>query len=320
MGNQGKMRSSVIEGQPVFIQGRWVKMASVYDEEWMEGQAVVDPELFIKELKSSALKADIFTFCQKLPETQPKYEYYFEWDNAAAIRLSTFENWWNNTLSQETRRNIRLASKRGVSIRILDLDDNLVRGITDIYNETPIRQGKRFYHFGKEFEAVKREHSTLLDRSEFLGAYYKDELIGFIKLVFMGPIAGILNIVSKTSHYDKRPTNALISKAVEESIKHGASFLTYIKFTYGNKIPDSLAEFKRRNGFVQVDYPRYYIPLTFKGKILLRLKLHRGLLGLLPPFIIMSFIEMRAKLYSTKTGHVSLTRTDSGQKGGQVGR
>ena len=296
IGSQNRPQSVVVEGQPVIVRGKWVKIASVHDEEWKEGQVVGSPELFLKGLKASNLEADIFTFCQKLPETQPKYSYYFEWDNAAAISLSTYESWWKDILSQDTRRNIRLANKRGVSIRILNIDDDLIRGIADIYNETPIRQGKRFIHYGKEFETVKKEHSTLLDRSEFLGAFYKDELIGFIKLVFMGPVAGILNIVSKISHIDKRPTNALISKAVEESIKHGASFLTYIKFAYGNKFPDSLAEFKRRNGFVQINYPRYYIPLTLKGNILLKLKLHRGLLGSLPPFIIKTFIGIRTKL------------------------
>lgn len=294
-----QMKSNIIDGLPIIVHKKWGKIASVYDENWTEGQAISNPEDFLTRLKTSDLGADIFTFCQKIPETEPKYGYYYEWDNAAAIPLSTYENWWND-LSQETRRNIRLARKYGVNTAIITLDDSLIKGIVKIYNETPVRQGKRFPHFGKGYEAVQLEHSTLLDHSEFIGAFYQDELIGFIKLVFMGPIAGIINIVSKISHYDKRPTNILISRAVEESISHGALYLTYIKFTYGKKGTDSLAEFKRRNGFIQINYPRYYIPLTLKGRLILKLKLHKGLHELLPPFIIKTFRIMRARINRTR--------------------
>jgi len=43
----------------------------------------------------------------------------------------------------------------------------------------------------------------------------------------------------------------------------------YCNYIY-NDPKSSLTEFKRRNGFEQVLLPRYYIPLTLKGKIALR--------------------------------------------------
>ena len=49
----------------------------------------------------------------------------------------------------------------------------------------------------------------------FLGAYYENELVGFIRLIYVGKEASIIQVLSKMKHYDKRPTNALISKAVE---------------------------------------------------------------------------------------------------------
>ena len=110
-----------------------------------------------------------------------------------------------------------------MAVKTVELDDALIQGITEIYNETPVRQGKPFPHYGKDFSTVKSETSTLLDRSEFIGAYHGNELIGFIKLVYLGNIASILNIVSKNAHYDKRPTNALIAKAVEICSQKGIS-------------------------------------------------------------------------------------------------
>ena len=75
-------------------------------------------------------------------------------------------------------------------------------------------------------------------------------------------------------HYDKRPMNALIAKAAEIYKQKRISQLIYGKFIYGNKRRSSLVEFKRRNGFEQVNFPRYYVPLTFRGKILVGLRLY----------------------------------------------
>ena len=97
----------------------------------------------------------------------------------------------------------------------MECDDKLVCGIREIYNEVPIRDGRPFPHYGKKFDTVKREVTTMPDRSEFLGAYCGEELIGFIKLIHMGKLSSILHIVSKRAHYDKRPTNSLLAAAVE---------------------------------------------------------------------------------------------------------
>lgn len=287
-------------GKPIVIRGKWLKIAGVYDEAWTEGQIIERPEEFIAELRSSHAGADILTFCQKLPDTQPKYDYYYEWENYAVIPLSTFDNWWENRLPQVTRKNIRRATKRGVVAKRVELNDKMLKEITDIFNETPFREGKRFTHFGKDFETVKKEVSTLLDRSIFIGAYYEDKLIGYIKLVLMGPIISILNIITMIEHYDKRPANALISQAVEVSIGIGASFLVYGKYSYGNKTKSSLAEFKHRNGFEQINFPRYYVPFTAKGKIALKMRIHRGLFGLLPSPMINFLVDLRTRLYQSR--------------------
>ena len=61
-------------------------------------------------------------------------------------------------------------------------DDEFVRGMTEIFNEAPIRQGRRFWHYGKDFETVKQQFSRYLFREEMIGAYYGGEMIGFIML------------------------------------------------------------------------------------------------------------------------------------------
>ena len=134
--------------------------------------------------------------------------------------------------------------------------------------------------------AVRQDLATYLDRSDFIGAYLGEELIGFLKMVYVDDTATIFHIISMDEHYDKRPQNALIAKAAEVCEQKGISHLIYGKFIYGNKRRSSLVEFKRRNGFQQVNFPRYYIPLTPLGDLFVRLRLYRGFSGLVPEPIL----------------------------------
>lgn len=256
-------------------------------------------------LEKSDLKADLFTFIQRPPDLAPKFDFHVEWDNYAAVPITTFNEWWEK-LPQETRKNVRRSAKRGVVVKIIPFDDELARGIHKLCNETPVRQGKPFWHFGKDFETVKCEHATYLERSDFIGAFFEDELIGFIKIVYVNRLAHILHILAANAHYDKRPINALIAKAVEVCEQKGAGYFVYGQYTYGNKTQSSLVELKRRNGFEQVNFPRYYVPMTWKGKVAVSLRLYRGAVGLLPAPILKVAVAARDWLYKRKAPVSSL--------------
>ena len=296
-----------INGQKLIVTGRLIKTATIFDEEFVEGNAIHDPHAFMSQLVESGLQADIFSFAEKIYETMPKHAYAFDWDNAAVACTASYNDWWEK-LPQESRKNVRRAAKRGVIVECATLDDKFACGIKEIYDEMPIRQGRRFWHFGKDLETIKEENASYLDRSQFIGAYYNDELIGFMKFVYVGKIANMMQILSKAAHYDKRPMNALIAKAVEICAEKQLSFLVYGKFTYGNKTQSQIADFKRRNGFIQMNFPRYVIPLTLKGKMVVRLKLHRGLLGILPAWAIDLLWRMRAAVLSITNKAASVSK------------
>src|SRR5262249_41071776 len=160
-------------------------------------------------------------------------------------------------------------------------------------SHSPVRQGKAFWHYKKDFKSVKRELGTYLDRSTFIGAYYEDELIGSMKITFVGSTATIMQLFCAESHFDKRPNNALIAKAVEICELEKTSHFIYGSFVY--KDPNStLTEFKRRNGFEALPLPRYYIPLTLKGGITLTLGLHRGIARNIPKPMLRQFLRIRS--------------------------
>lgn len=287
-----------IHDKPVVITGKLIKTVRIKDEEWLQGQ-VNEPEAFIGALRQ-ALKADIFTFAQKLPCTEPKHDYCREWDNVAAIRTTSYQDWWEKQLPQVTRKSVRRGIKRGVAAAVVPFSDDLVHGIIKIHNDTPTRQGIPFYHYGKDFPAVKRDYGTYPERSEFIGAYFENELIGIIKMVYTGESANIMQIVTMTKHYDKRPTNILIAKAVEVCARKNVPFLVYGKYVYGNKTNSTLTEFKRRNAFEKINLPRYYVPLSMKGRLAIQLNLHLGLLGILPTQAIHFLRELRSGYYQAR--------------------
>jgi hypothetical protein len=283
----------------ITIRGRLVRIARLDGEKYTFPD---DPETFVTNLRQSGSRIDLFTFLQKLPETSAQYPYPVEMDNLAVLPVSTFENWWKNQIRSYPRNRARQAEKRGVTFREVPFGEELIRGICGIYNETPVRQGKRFPLFGMTSERAREYAGTFLDRSVYLGAFLGEEMIGFIKLTMdeSRTQADLVHILSMSQHKDKAPTNALIAEAVKACADRNVSYLVYEHFTYGNKQGDSLSHFKEVNGFQRVDTPRYYVPLTQMGRIALRLGLHRRFADRIPESIAGKFRELRRLWYQRR--------------------
>jgi hypothetical protein len=224
-----------------------------------------------------------------------------EWDNFAALRISTFDDWMA-LLRPRIRTMVRKTEREGIIVREVSFDDSLIRGIHAINNETPIRQGRRFLHYGEDFETARRICATFLDRSVFIGAFFEHKLIGFAKLVSDEDRsqAGLMHILSLIRHRDKAPTNALVAQAVRSCAERGIQYLWYVNFSYGKKQHDSLAEFKRRNGFQKLEIPRYYVPLTLAGRVALSLGLHHTVLDWVPEPAAAVYRKLRSRWYARK--------------------
>lgn len=283
----------------IIVTGKRLRIATVHDETWLETALEHPAECIekLKEQKSGELKADLFVFAQKVPDTKPKYEYPLEWDSQAVVHISSYNEWWES-LPQETRKNVRRGYKRGVTVEVKKYTDDLIPQIMEVNDDSPHVQGTESRYYGKSFEQVKKDHSAFLNRSDYICAYVGSELIGYLKLVYRGEIASVLAFLSKPSHFDKRPGNILIAKAVELCSQKNVSYLTYGKFNYGNKQDSPLRRFKIRNGFGEMLVPKYCVPLTNRGAICRCLGVHRGLLGILHPKIISWGLAYRGKLQS----------------------
>jgi hypothetical protein len=291
-------------GKDIHVEGRLVRIGRLEGDGY---EFIEDPEAMLDGLRKCGSRIDIFTFMQRVTDTKPKYHYAMEWDNFAALAISTFDYWWTEQIGFKARNKAKQAEKKGVTIREVAFDNTLVHGIWEVYNECPIRQGRRFRHFGKDLETVRGEEATFLERSVFIGAFLAERLIGFVKLVAdeTGTQAGLMNIVSMIEQRDKAPTNALIAHAVRSCAERGIRFLVYSQFSYGRKQQDGIGDFKERNGFQKIDVPRFYIPLNAIGWTAYRLGLHKPTVDRVPTAVVARLRELRNAWYNRKFQQVA---------------
>jgi hypothetical protein len=286
-------------GKAVMVEGWVVRVARIAAEgfEFLE-----DPEAAVASLRELRTGIDLFTFMPKLPHTSPEYTYSMEWDNVAALPVSTFENWWTRQIDGKTRNMVRRAEKKGVVVCEVLFDEKLVKGIWEIYNECPIRQGRPFPHYGKDVDTVHKMSATFPETSFFIGAFVGEKLVGFMKLTSddARSQAAVMHIIALVEERDRAPTNALIAQAVQSCANRGIPYIVYSKFAYGAKQRDSLSDFKESNGFQRIDQPRYYVPLTRIGAMAFRLGLHHSLLGYVPDPILTKLRELRNAWYRRK--------------------
>jgi hypothetical protein len=289
-----------VGGKEVRVGGRLLRIGFLDGEGY---QFLNDPLAALADVRNFRPKIDIFTFIQHLSDSTPRYKFLMELDNFAAIRVTTFDEWMTRQVDFKVRNKVRKSTKNGVVVREVLFDDSLIQGISAIYNETPVRQGRQFPHYQKDIEALRRMKATFLERSIFIGAFFEGNLIGFIKLVADEgrTQAGLMHILSMIRHRDKAPTNALIAQAVRSCADRGIPYLWYANMDYGKKQGGSLAEFKRHNGFERIEIPRYYIPLTLAGRAALRLGLHHEILDWVPESVVAQFRRVRSFWYAKRS-------------------
>jgi hypothetical protein len=162
-----------IGGQTYSIERGPATIARLEDE-WYDD--VADPAAVIDALKStSGFRPDIFTFWQRVPDTEPRYDYYTERESLAVLPIKSFDHWWTKQAKGATRNMVRKSQKMGVEVREAPYGDGFILGMTDTFNESPVRQGRRFWHYGKDFQTIKRQFARYLFREDLIGAYYQNE-------------------------------------------------------------------------------------------------------------------------------------------------
>ena len=244
-------------------------------QEYMKDVIPLDD--FIEKLAERGV--DIFTFVERKwcnTISNPPQLWLKTEDNIALLQLASYEEWGKN-VGKKTRNMVRKAEKNGVKTEVVEPNEKLAEGIWKIYNETPIRQERAFPHYGMSLQTVKRSLLSTQDYT-FIGSFFEGELAGFIQLVHGDETAVISQILSLQKHLNKAVNNALIAKAVEFCTDKKIRWIMYGRM--GNH--PSLDKFKQSNGFSKFPVTRYYVPITKKGLIAVKIGLHREVKDALP--------------------------------------
>jgi hypothetical protein len=239
---------------------------------------IVPSKSFIEKLSDRGI--DIFTFierkwCYTLPTSSSSWSKTK--DNIALLQVPTYDQWWQN-VGKKTRNMVRKAEKNGVKTQVVEPSEKLAEGIWKIYNETPVRQERAFPYYGVSLQVAKELMMINAKRSTFIGAFFQEELAGFIQLIHGDKIAVISQILALQQHSDKAVNNALIAKAAEVCAAKQVGWVMYGRM--GNH--PSLDTFKQSNGFTKFPLTRYYVPITKKGRLAVKMGLHRELKDTLP--------------------------------------
>ena len=238
---------------------------------------VIPKKVFIEKLAATGV--DILTFierkwCYTIPN--PSDFWVRTEDNIALLQVTNYDLWWGN-IGKKTRNMVRKAEKNGVKTEVVEPNEKLAEGIWKIYNDTRIRQERAFPHYGISLQSVTGNVLSVQD-STFIMALFQDELAGFIQLVHGDKTSIISQILSLQKHLDKAVNNALIAKAVKFCVNKRIKWIMYGRM--GNH--PSLDKFKQSNGFSRFPVARYYVPLTKKGRIAVKMGLHREIKDVLP--------------------------------------
>src|SRR3989442_4375040 len=146
-------------GKDIQVEGGLIRIARLGAEGY---EFLEDPEAALAVIQVSGVRIDLFTFIQKLPHTSPRYGYPREWDNVAALPVSTFDHWWTRQINDKTRNMVRRAENKGVAVREVPFDDSLVQGISTIYNES---RSARESHSGTTGRILKPSEGKTLPSS-----------------------------------------------------------------------------------------------------------------------------------------------------------
>jgi hypothetical protein len=265
----------------IIVQKRSFAKIARRSEQLEYTQDVATSERFFEKLADRGI--DIFTFVERrwcCPLANPSKDWLSEEDNIALLKIIPYPEWYS-AVGKKTRNMIRKAEKSGVKTEVIQPTEKTAEGIWKIYNETPIRQGRAFSHYGFRLEDVKRMISYYAKTDTYIAATLEGELVGFIQLTHGDQITVMSQILSLQKHWDKAVNNALVAKAVEICAARNEPWLMYGRM--GNH--PSLDDFKESNGFTKCTLTRYYVFTTGKGRLAAKFGLHKPAKDALPEFL-----------------------------------
>ena len=249
------------------IERRWFYKVAQYFEPDEHTRDIYPDKALLDALR--AKRVDLFSFIERSflnRSTHLELGFYGCTETIGLLRIQGFEAWLKSLPGRE-RTAIRKA-ERTLKTRLVNVDEEFIQSAFRIYNETPIRQCRRYTGFGMTLQDIRLKFSNL-QTSKIIGTYFDNKLIGLMWVELGDQVAAMMSFISLISQRNKNPNNALIAGVVKLCSEKGYHYLTYGNMGYN----PGLDFFKKNNGFRRVAVSRYFVPLSSKGQLAIKLKL-----------------------------------------------
>jgi len=206
---------------------------------------------------------DIFTYWRRnWVKRQVSDDTILKRNILAVLRLPDSYDCWYGSLDKRVRHAIRTSR---TSLEQCTVDDG-TDAIASIYAEIEERQGRPFpFH---SIDAAELERIMVRrNESVFFRGLVGDRIVGAARVIpsMSEGFAIVASFISRSSDFDKKPNDRLLAGLVEWAIQNQIRLLMYDYLG-----DDSLGFFKRRHGFCPLPIPRYAVPLTIRGSLVLR--------------------------------------------------
>jgi hypothetical protein len=251
------------------IERRWFYKIAQYFEPYEHTRDIWPDNELLNTLR--AKRVDLFSFIQRSflePSAWRELGFYSCPETIGLLRIQGFDAWLKSLPGRE--RTVVRKAERTLKTHVVDVDEEFVQSAYGVYNETPIRQRRRYSGFGMTVDDIRLKFSNL-QTSEVIGTYLDNKLIGLMWVELGDQVAAMMSFISLISQRNKNPNNALIAEGVRLCDEKGYHYLTYGNMGYN----PGLDFFKKNNGFKRVAVPRYFVPLSYKGQLAVQMKLCR---------------------------------------------
>lgn len=263
------------------MKGRFLMQARLI---WEYAYDFTPQNAFLQDLKTYGVDLVSFverTFLRKIDRQDIPQTVHggclTETETVGLLSMTSYEDWLRS-IGKKARQDVCRSERRGIDVTNVRVDDRFLRDALAIYNETPVRQGRRYTGYGETLQRLKEKFRDSKS-ARILGAYHGAQLIGLLWMMPGDHVAQIGSFVHLISERDKLPAKALIAAAVRDCCEKGIRFLVY-PTAFG--LQPGIDSFRLRMKFVPFAVPRHYLPLTRRGYTALKLHVHKPIQHVLP--------------------------------------
>lgn len=278
----------------ILLPPNGVGLATIHDEDYLD-KTNWDWMGAIEAIKGHALG---FRFPEYLVSQDQEISHAYHASNRSRLNLSDYAHWEKKQIKKDVREGLRRANREGVSVERVAYSNLVVEVASEVFNETPYRQGRRFWHYGKSHEQLRQELAPLSAVSQYFLARKGSEYVGFAQIVPL-PHRGSarsVHVISKAQHVRSRVSSALIQSIVAYCCDTKLTSFVYGRHIYSGNENSNLRKFKERHGFRNYEYKNYYVPVAPLGHAYLAMGLYQGLREMVPKPAIEFAKSIRGRL------------------------